>query len=90
MGGRHRCRRKGERGSRDFLATGLSQEATAGQAHGEKKDAARLFAQALAALDESRPEHADLRKQLIQNLKELEVEVKPKDSKRATGRGDKK
>jgi len=61
-----------------FLANGLSQEATARQAHGDKKEAARLFAQAFAALDESRPEHADLRKQLEQNLKELEIEVKPR------------
>jgi tetratricopeptide (TPR) repeat protein len=61
-----------------FLATGLSQEATARQAHGDKKAAARLFAQALSSLDESRPEHADLRKQLEQNLKELEIEVKPR------------
>jgi tetratricopeptide (TPR) repeat protein len=61
-----------------FLANGLSQEATARQSHGDKKEAARLFGQALAALDESRPEHADLRKQLEQNLKELEIEVKPR------------
>ncbi len=60
-----------------FLAAGLSSEATARQAHGDKKEAARLFAQALNALDESRPEHTELRKQLEDNLKELEIEVKP-------------
>ena len=61
-----------------FLATGLSQEATARQAHGDKKEAARLFAQALAALDETRPEHAEFRKQLEGNLKELETGIKPR------------
>ena len=61
-----------------FFATGLSQEATARQAHGDKQDAARLFAQALASLDESHPEHAEFRKQLEQNLAELQIEVKPR------------
>jgi tetratricopeptide (TPR) repeat protein len=61
-----------------FFANGLSQEATARQAHGDKKDAARMFAQALEALDETRPEHADLRKQLDQNLADLKIEVKPR------------
>ena len=65
-----------------FFAVGLSQEATARQAHGDKKEAAELFAKALAALDESRPEHAEFRKQLEQNLAELEIEVKPRKKKK--------
>jgi tetratricopeptide (TPR) repeat protein len=60
-----------------FFANGLSQEATARQAHGDKKEAAKLFALALASLDESRPEHEELRKQLQQNLEELQIETKP-------------
>lgn len=69
-----------------FLSVGLSQEASARQAHGDKKDAARLFTQALAALDESRPEHVELRKQLEQNLKDLETEL-PKPRKPAPKKG---
>jgi tetratricopeptide (TPR) repeat protein len=65
-------------GRQVFLATGLAQEATALQAHGDKKEAARMFAQALATLDESRPSQAEFRKQLEQNLKDLEIEVKPR------------
>lgn len=69
-----------------FLANGLSQEATARQAHGDKKSAAKLFAQALGVLDESRPEHTELRAQLEKNLEELQIEVKPRKSapKKAT------
>jgi tetratricopeptide (TPR) repeat protein len=64
-----------------FLANGLSQEASARQAHGDKKDAARLFTRALETLDESRPEHTALRQQLESNLKELTIEVKPRKKK---------
>ncbi len=60
-----------------FLANGLSQEGTARQAHGDKKSAAKLFTQALGVLDESRPEHDELRAQLQKNLDELQIEVKP-------------
>jgi tetratricopeptide (TPR) repeat protein len=67
-----------------FLANGLSQEATARQAHGDKKSAAKLFAQALGVLDESRPEHTDLRAQLEKNLEELQIEVKP--ARRSVGK----
>jgi tetratricopeptide (TPR) repeat protein len=65
-----------------FLATGLSQEATAHQSHGDKKEARRLFNRALAALDESRPEHTELRAQLEKNLAELEE--KPPAGRKAT------
>src|SRR5579883_2131634 len=65
-----------------FFAIGLSQEATARQAHGDKKEAARLFAKALDALDESRPEHQEFHKQLEQNLADLQIEVKPAKKKK--------
>ena len=61
-----------------FLASGLGQEATLREAHGEKKDAIRLYHQALSVLDESRPEHTALRQEIEKNLKELGVEVKPR------------
>jgi tetratricopeptide (TPR) repeat protein len=67
-----------------FLATGLSQDATARQGHGDKKTAAKLFAQALGVLDESRPEHDELRAQLQKNLEELQIEVKP--ARKSTGK----
>jgi tetratricopeptide (TPR) repeat protein len=54
-----------------FLANGLSQDASARQAHGDKKEAVRLFTQALGALDESRPEHAEMMQQLRTNLRDL-------------------
>jgi len=67
-----------------FLANGLSQEATARQGHGDKKEAVRLFTQALRVLDESRPEHEQLRQQLEKNQAELAIEVKPPPRKAGT------
>lgn len=64
-----------------FLANGLSQEASARQAHGDKKDATRLYNRALDALDESRPEYTALRQQIEANLKDVIVEVKPRKKK---------
>jgi tetratricopeptide (TPR) repeat protein len=54
-----------------FLANGLSQEASARQAHGDKNEAARLFAKALDVLLGDRAEYAELRQQLETNLKEI-------------------
>jgi tetratricopeptide (TPR) repeat protein len=62
------------------LANGLAQEASVRQAQGDKKEAARLFSQALNVL-ESRPEHDALRLQLETNLKDLQIEVKPRKKK---------
>lgn len=67
-----------------FLANGLSQEASARQAHGEKGHAAKLYAQAFDTLDPSRAEHAGLLHQLENNLKELAI--KPPAGKTGSAR----
>ena len=61
-----------------FLSSGLAQEATLREAHGDNKDAVRLYFQALGVLDESRPEHAALRQEIEKNLRELGAEAKPR------------
>ncbi len=73
-----------------FLANGLSQEASARQAHGDKKEAARLFGLALDTLFAGRPEHSELRQQLENNLKELGIEEKPHKASPAKSRIDSK
>ena len=54
-----------------FLAKGLSQEATARQAQGEKREAEQLFRRALVVLDPSRPEQEKFRQQIESILAEL-------------------
>ncbi len=54
-----------------FLASGLSTEGDFALLRGDRKEAARLYKDALAPLDPSRPEHEELHKQLELNLKEL-------------------
>lgn len=63
-----------------FLSSGLAQEATLREAHGDQKDAVRLYRQALTVLDESRPEHVALRQEIEKNLKELGVDSRPAKS----------
>jgi tetratricopeptide (TPR) repeat protein len=54
-----------------FLAGSLAGEGDFASLQGDKKEAARFYRQALAALDPARAEHQELRRQLQRNLREL-------------------
>jgi tetratricopeptide (TPR) repeat protein len=64
-----------------FLSSGLSQEAAIREDHGDKKEAVRLYRQALSVLDPTRSEHTALRQEIEKDLRELGVEVKPVQAK---------
>jgi tetratricopeptide (TPR) repeat protein len=68
-----------------FFAGGLSMEGDIALVRGDRKDAARLYKDALAALDSSRPEHDELRKQLERNLKELAPAKAPPPLRKSSG-----
>jgi tetratricopeptide (TPR) repeat protein len=60
-----------------FLANGLNTEALQHLLHDDKPGAILMLQRALDTLDESRPEHAELRSQIQSALKELAVPQKP-------------
>jgi tetratricopeptide (TPR) repeat protein len=60
-----------------FLANGLNNEALQHLLRDDKPGAILMLQRALDVLDESRPEHAELRSQLRSALKELDVPQKP-------------
>lgn len=60
-----------------FLANGLNHEAAERLAHDDTPGAIKLLQRALGALDESRPEHTELRSELQAALKELAAPPKP-------------
>jgi hypothetical protein len=61
-----------------FLGNGLAQEATALQAHGDRKEAEQMYRHALATLSPARAEHDELRKQLEAILESLAPPVPKK------------
>jgi hypothetical protein len=57
-----------------FLASGLAQEAGEALARGGKDEARRLYRRALAVLDRARADLEPLRKQIENNLEELDTD----------------
>lgn len=67
-------------------AVGLSTEATAWIAHGNKAHAVELYRKALALLDPNRPDHDGLRDQIEHVLAGLEPSASPKGTKATTAK----